>query len=73
MRVLTTLRKAKYTELAVFFFIPAAAFVSPLIFGATVDRHLSPVKLLRGLALAAANLQLAAFRLARLWAKEFHT
>jgi len=28
---------------------------------------------LRGLALAAANLQLAAFRLAILWAKEFHT
>jgi len=105
MRVLTTLRKAKYTELAVFFFIPAAAlgiwfvppgpvldahglraikpfafaasavaaFVSPLIFGAMADRHTSPVKVLRGLALAAANLQLAAFRMAILWAKEFHT
>jgi nucleoside transporter len=84
--VLTTLRKAEYTELAVLFFIQAAAmgiwfvplgpvldahglhaikpfafaasavaaFVSPLIFGAMADRHTSPVKVLRGLALAAA-------------------
>jgi MFS family permease len=84
--VLTTLRKAEYTELAVLFFILAAAmgiwfvplgcvldahgldaikpfafaasalaaFISPLIFGAMADRHTSPVKVLRGLALAAA-------------------
>jgi hypothetical protein len=103
--VLTTLRKAEYTELAVLFFNPAAAmgiwfvppgpvldahglhaikpfafaasavaaFVSPLIFDAMAERHTSPVKVLRGLALAAANRQLAAFRLAILWAKEFHT
>src|ERR1051325_3651675 len=31
-----------------------AAFVSPLIFGAIADRHASPVKVLRGLALATA-------------------
>ncbi len=31
-----------------------AAFVSPLIFGAMADRHSSPVKVLRGLALATA-------------------
>jgi MFS family permease len=31
-----------------------AAFVSPLIFGAMADRHVSPVKVLRGLALASA-------------------
>jgi nucleoside transporter len=31
-----------------------AAFVSPLIFGAMADRHTSPVKVLRGLALATA-------------------
>jgi len=31
-----------------------AAFVSPLIFGAMADRHASPVKVLRGLALATA-------------------
>jgi MFS family permease len=31
-----------------------AAFVSPLIFGAMADRHASPVKVLRGLALASA-------------------
>src|ERR1044071_6131309 len=31
-----------------------AAFVSPLIFGAVADRHASPVKVLRGLALATA-------------------
>jgi MFS family permease len=29
-----------------------AAFISPLIFGAMADRHVSPVKVLRGLALA---------------------
>jgi MFS family permease len=32
----------------------AAAFISPLIFGAMADRHVSPVKVLRGLALATA-------------------
>jgi MFS family permease len=32
-----------------------AAFVSPLIFGAMADRHASPVKVLRGLALATAG------------------
>jgi len=31
-----------------------AAFVSPLIFGAMADRHVSPVKVLRGLSLASA-------------------
>lgn len=31
-----------------------AAFVSPLVFGAMADRHTSPVKVLRGLALATA-------------------
>ena len=31
-----------------------AAFISPLIFGAMADRHASPVKVLRGLALATA-------------------
>lgn len=31
-----------------------AAFVSPLLFGAMADRHTSPVKVLRGLALASA-------------------
>jgi MFS family permease len=31
-----------------------AAFISPLIFGAMADRHVSPVKVLRGLALATA-------------------
>lgn len=31
-----------------------AAFVSPLIFGAVADRHVSPVKVLRGLAVATA-------------------
>jgi MFS family permease len=31
-----------------------AAFVSPLVFGAMADRHASPVKVLRGLALATA-------------------
>ena len=84
--MLTTLRKAEYTELTVLFFIQAAAMgiwfvplgpvldahglhaikpfafaasalaalVSPLIFGAMADRHTSPVKVLRGLALASA-------------------
>ena len=38
-----------------------AAFVSPLIFGAMADHHASPVKVLRGLALASsATLALAA-------------
>jgi nucleoside transporter len=38
-----------------------AAFISPLIFGAMADRHASPVKVLRGLALAtAATMALAA-------------
>ncbi len=38
-----------------------AAFVSPLIFGAMADRHASPVKVLRGLAIAtAATMALAA-------------
>ena len=38
-----------------------AAFVSPLIFGAMADRHASPVKVLRGLAVAtAAAMALAA-------------
>ena len=32
-----------------------AAFISPLIFGAMADRHASPVKVLRGLALATAG------------------
>jgi len=32
----------------------AAAFVSPLVFGAMADRHASPLKVLRGLALATA-------------------
>lgn len=31
-----------------------AAFISPLIFGAMADRHVSPVKVLRGLAMASA-------------------
>ena len=31
-----------------------AAFISPLLFGAMADRHASPVKVLRGLALATA-------------------
>ncbi|MGD0744568.1 MAG: MFS transporter [Verrucomicrobiota bacterium] len=84
--MLTTLRKAEYTELAVLFFIQAAAIgiwlvplgtvldaqglralkpfafaasalaamVSPLVFGAMADRHVPPVKVLRGLALASA-------------------
>src|ERR1700749_4227420 len=31
-----------------------AAFISPLVFGAMADRHVSPVKVLRGLASATA-------------------
>ncbi|MBL9202445.1 MAG: MFS transporter [Opitutaceae bacterium] len=37
-----------------------AAFVSPLLFGAMADRHASPVKVLRGLALATAFTMAAA-------------
>ena len=37
-----------------------AAFVSPLLFGAMADRHASPVKVLRGLALATAVAMAAA-------------
>ena len=86
MRVLRTIRRAEYAELAALFFLHAmamgmwfvplsavldanglhqikslafatsalAAFVSPLIFGAMADRHASPVKVLRGLAVATA-------------------
>jgi len=86
LRVLKTLRKAEYTELAVLFFIQGAAmsvwfvplgnvldahglhaikpfafatgalaaFVSPLMFGAMADRHVSPARVLRWLALATA-------------------
>jgi nucleoside transporter len=85
-RVLKTIRRAEYGELATLFFIQGAAlsmwlvplgtvldahgldalkpfafatsalaaFVSPLIFGAMADHHASPVKVLRGLALATA-------------------
>ena len=38
-----------------------AAFVSPLLFGAMADRHASPVKVLRWLALATAIAMAAAF------------
>ncbi len=38
----------------------AAAFISPLIFGAMADRHASPVKVLRGLAVASAVAMFAA-------------
>lgn len=45
-----------------------AAFVSPLIFGAMADRHASPVKVLRGLALAtAAAMTLASSSIAMRW------
>lgn len=86
MRVLKTIRRAEYAELAALFFIQGAAlgmwfvplstvldahglraikpfafaanalaaFVSPLLFGAMADRHASPVRVLRGLALATA-------------------
>src|SRR6185312_17473865 len=86
VRVLTTIRKAEYSELVALFFIQGAAaamwlvpltgvlgahgldqlrpfayaatglaaFISPLIFGAMADRHVSPVKVLRGLAFGTA-------------------
>jgi MFS family permease len=45
-----------------------AAFVSPLIFGAVADRHASPVKVLRGLALATAiAMALASTAIQRGW------
>ena len=45
-----------------------AAFVSPLIFGAMADRHASPVKVFRGLALASAvALVLASTAIERRW------
>jgi MFS family permease len=46
-----------------------AAFVSPLIFGAMADRHASPVKVLRGLALATAGtLAVASTAIGSRWA-----
>src|SRR5262245_42309474 len=45
-----------------------AAFVSPLLFGAIADRHLGPVLVLRGLALAtAAAMTLAATAIGSGW------
>jgi MFS family permease len=45
-----------------------AAFVSPLIFGAMADRHASPVKVLRGLAVAtAATMALASLSINLNW------
>lgn len=45
-----------------------AAFISPLIFGAIADRHVSPVKVLRWLAAAsAAAVTLASWGIARGW------
>jgi len=45
-----------------------AAFISPLIFGAMADRHASPVKVLRGLALAtAATLALTGTAIQQQW------
>jgi nucleoside transporter len=45
-----------------------AAFLSPLLFGAMADRHASPVKVLRGLALAtAATMTLAATGIGLRW------
>jgi len=45
-----------------------AAFISPLIFGAVADRHVSPVKVLRGLAVAtAAAMALAATAINLRW------
>jgi nucleoside transporter len=45
-----------------------AAFISPLIFGAVADRHVSPVKVLRGLALATAGaMALASTAIERHW------
>lgn len=45
-----------YTAIKPFAFATSAlaAFVSPLVFGAMADRHASPVKVLRGLAIATA-------------------
>jgi nucleoside transporter len=46
----------------------AAAFISPLVFGAMADRHISPVKVLRGLALATAlAMMLASTAILRGW------
>jgi MFS family permease len=100
VRVLKTIRRAEYAELAVLFFIQGAAlgfwfvplspildahglhaikpyafattalaaFVSPLIFGAMADRQASPVKVLRGLALAtAATMTLASLAIKFGW------
>src|SRR5438046_1500520 len=45
-----------------------AAFVSPLIFGAMADRHAAPMKVLRGLTIAAsAATLLATFSMERHW------
>lgn len=45
-----------------------AAFVSPLLFGAMADRHVSPVKVLRGLSLATAiSMTLASMAIGRGW------
>jgi len=45
-----------------------AAFISPLFFGAMTDRHLSPVKVLRGLALTtAATMALTGFAIEHQW------
>lgn len=99
-RMLKTIRRAEYAELATLFFIQGAAlaiwlvplstvldahgldalkpfafaasalaaFVSPLIFGAMADRHASPVKVLRGLALATAiAMALASTAIQRGW------
>jgi MFS family permease len=45
-----------------------AAFVSPLLFGAIADRHMSPVKVLRGLAfVSAATLALVGFAIQQAW------
>ena len=46
-----------YTAIKPFAFAASAlaAFISPLIFGAMADRHASPVRVLRGLALATAG------------------
>ncbi len=46
----------------------AAAFISPLFFGAMADRHVAPVKVLRGLSLAtAAAMALAAYAMESGW------
>lgn len=45
-----------------------AAFISPLVFGAMADRHASPVKVLRGLAVATAiSMALASTAIGRGW------